>query len=119
MITQLILLGSLTITAYQARPQDTRPECKNNHECVTSIGENVNGLGCAVSQDLLKSGRVHYRDVLWIPGVGYRIVFDTMHPRIHNAIDVFVYDTVAERKIGVRHSTVYLIVRPSKTEIAR
>ena len=118
MIAQLILLGTLQVTAYQPRPQDTKPECVNRHFCETSIGENVNGLGCAVSQDLLASGKIHYRDVLWIPGIGYRIVFDTMHPRIHNAIDIFVYDTVAEKKIGIRHLKVWLVSHPAKTEIA-
>jgi len=114
MFIEAVLLGTMTITAYQAAPQYTRPECKNNHECVTSIGENVSELGVAVSQDLLASGRVHYRDVLWIPGIGYRIIFDTMHPRIHNAVDVFVYSRMEEKRIGIRHRKVWLINRPFK-----
>jgi 3D (Asp-Asp-Asp) domain-containing protein len=107
MIEKLILLGTLTVTSYRACPAQTRKECKNNHECTTSIGENVSELGVAVSPDLLASGRVHYRDVVYIPGFGFRIVNDTMNPRNHNAIDIFVYTKNEEKAIGVRHLQVY------------
>ena len=87
----------------------TRPGCKNNHDCVTSIGENVSELGVAVSPDLLATGRVHYRDVLFIDKIGYRIVNDTMAPKNHNAIDVFVYEKQEEKKFGVKHLRVWLL----------
>jgi 3D (Asp-Asp-Asp) domain-containing protein len=117
MTTELILLGLLTVTSYRATPAQTRPGCKNNHECTTSIGENVSGLGVAVSPDMLASGRVHYRDCLYLPGIGYRIVDDTTNQRLHNTVDVFVYDKAAEKKFGVKHLRVWLIPSP-KTEIA-
>jgi 3D (Asp-Asp-Asp) domain-containing protein len=117
MIIEAILLGTMTVTSYRATPAQTKPECKSNHECQTSIGENVSELGVAVSPDLLASGRVHYRDVVYIPGVGYRIVFDTTNRRLRNTVDVFVYEKNEEKRFGVRHLKVWLIQSP-KTEIA-
>jgi hypothetical protein len=105
----IVLLGTFTITAYQPRPQDTKPECVNRHFCETSIGENVSELGLAVSQDLLKSGKVHYHDVIIVEGFSPRIVFDTMNPRIHDAMDMFVYTRAEEHKIGIQHRKVWLI----------
>lgn len=65
--------------------------------------------GCAVSQDLLKSGRIHYGDSLFIPGFGYRIVNDTMNARIKMAVDLLVFTKEEEKKIGVRHLTIYIL----------
>jgi 3D (Asp-Asp-Asp) domain-containing protein len=109
MIAKTIALGLLTLTSYRATPAQTRPGCKNNHECVTSIGENVSELGVAVSPDLLANGVVHYHDVLYIPNIGFRIVNDTMASKNHKAIDVFVYTVNEERAFGVRKSNVFLI----------
>jgi 3D (Asp-Asp-Asp) domain-containing protein len=105
----IMLLGTMTITSYRAVPMQTKPECTSRYHCETSIGENVSELGCAVSQDLLKSGKVHYRDVLYIEGHGYRIVNDTMALKNHNAVDLFVYTKAEEHKIGVQHRKVWLI----------
>ncbi len=112
MLIEAVLIGTMTITSYRAVPAQTKPTCKSRDACHTSIDENVNELGCAVSQDLLASGKVHYHDVLWIPGAGYRIVFDTMHPRIHNSIDVFVYSRAEEVKFGVKHLRVWVVATP-------
>lgn len=109
MIAELILLGTLQATAYRATPAQTKPTCKDRHACETSIGENVSELGIAVSPDLLASGRVHYRDCLYIPGVGYRIVDDTTNKRLHNAVDVFVYEKNEEKAFGIRHLKVYVV----------
>lgn len=108
----LILLGSLTVTAYRPVAEQTKPECTNRDHCHTSIDENTNELGVAASQDLIKSGRLHYHDVIWIPGIGYRIVFDTMNARHKNSIDVFVYSKDEERKMGTRHLNVYRLTEP-------
>lgn len=112
MLIKMILLGTLTATSYRPIAAQTKPECTSRDHCRTSINENISELGVAVSQDLLANGQVHYRDVLWIPGVGYRIVFDTMHPRIHNTIDVFVYSAAEEKAFGVRHLKVWLVPQP-------
>jgi len=118
MLIEAILLSTMTITSYRAIPAQTKVACKNRDSCHTSIDENVNQLGCAVSQDLLVSGKIKYYDVLYIDGVGYRTVFDTMHKRIRNSIDVFVYTRDQEVKFGVKHRKVWLIQSP-KTEIAK
>lgn len=104
-----VLLGVLTITAYRPVPQQTKPSCTDRRHCETSIGENVSELGCAVSQDLLKSGKVHYRDIIIVEGFAPRIVFDTMNPRIHNAIDLFVYTKKEEHEVGIQHRRIWVI----------
>lgn len=108
---KLILLGTLTVTSYRAVPAQTKPECINRHHCETSIGENVSELGVAVSPDLLLSGRISYRQPVYIDGIGWRIVDDVMAAKNNNAIDVFVYTHAEEHAIGVRHTKVYTIQR--------
>jgi 3D (Asp-Asp-Asp) domain-containing protein len=119
MIAELVLLGTLTATSYRAVPEQTKPSCTNRHHCETSIGENVSELGVAVSPDLLASGRVHYRDCLYIPGVGFRIINDTTNSRLYNSVDIFVYEKSEEKRFGVRHLQVWLVVVMPKTKIAR
>ncbi|HWY35840.1 MAG TPA: hypothetical protein VNX68_14450 [Nitrosopumilaceae archaeon] len=119
MIAKLILLGTLTATSYRAVPEQTKPECTGRHNCETSIGENVSELGVAVSPDLLRSGRVHYRDCLYISGIGFRIVNDTTNSRLHNSVDLFVYEKNEEKAFGVRHLKVWVVGQPEETEIAK
>jgi len=114
MIAKLILLGTLTATSYRATPAQTKPECTGRHNCETSINENVSELGVAVSQDLLASGKVHYRDVLFIDGVGYRIVNDCTNARLRNHVDLFVYSRAEEKAFGVRHLKVWLVNTPER-----
>jgi 3D (Asp-Asp-Asp) domain-containing protein len=114
MIVKLILLGVLQATSYRAVPNQTKPECTSRNHCRTSIGENVSELGVAVSQDLLASGAIHYRDVLFIDGVGFRIVNDCLNARVHNAVDVFVYTQAEEKSFGVRHLQVWLVEQPQR-----
>lgn len=105
---KLILLGTLTVTSYRAVPAQTKPECTDRHHCETSTGENVSELGLAVSQDLLLSGKVKYGDIVCVSGYPCRIVFDTMAPKNHNAIDLFMYTKAEERAVGVRHLRVWV-----------
>lgn len=114
MLFKAVLLGVLTATSYRPVPAQTKPECTGRHHCETAIGENVSELGVAVSQDLLGSGAVHYRDVLFIDGVGYRIVNDCLNARFRNAIDVFVYTQDEEKAFGTKHLKVWLISKPIK-----
>ena len=116
MLIEAILLGTLTATSYRAVPAQTKPECTSRDHCRTAIDENVSELGIAVSQDLLASGKVHYRDVLFIDGLGPRIVNDCLNSRIHNSVDVFVYTRAEEKAFGVRHLKVWVL---TKTEIAK
>lgn len=110
---EAILISSFTmVTAYRAVPEQTKPECRGRYGCTTSIGENVSMLGAAVSQDLLASGKVRYRDVLFIPSVGYRIVNDCTNRRLRNTVDVFVYTWDQEKAVTPHRSPVYVIRTP-------
>lgn len=109
MTSTLVLLGLLQITSYQPIPAQTKPECKNRHQCETSIGDGITMYGAAVSQDFLKSGRLHYGDVIVIPGFGKRIVNDCMNARHKNSIDLLVFTRAQEKQVGVRHINVYRV----------
>lgn len=113
MMIEAILISSFTmVTAYRPVPEQTKPECRGRYGCTTSIGENVSMLGAAVSQDLLASGKVRYRDVLFIPSVGYRIVNDCTNRRLRNTVDVFVYTWDQEKAVTPHRSSVYVIRTP-------
>lgn len=104
MLIKLVLLGVLQVTSYRPVASQT-----DNSPTWTSIGDRTTMFGCAVSQDLLKSRKVRYGDVLYIEGYGYRVVNDTMNKRIHNAVDLLVITRAQEKRIGVRHVNVYLV----------
>ena len=108
MIAHLIAIA-VTVTSYRPVAEQTKPECTNRFHCTTSIDDGVTKFGVAVSQDLLKSGKVHYGDVLVIPGYGNRVVNDTMAPRHTNAIDLMVLTRDEEKAVGVRKLTIYLM----------
>lgn len=80
-----VLIGSLQITSYRSVPEQT-----DDSPFITSTGERVCKDGVAVSQDLLKSKRIKYGDWLYIEGIGFKRINDTMHPRHKNHIDVWV-----------------------------
>lgn len=107
----------MTVTSYRPTPAQTKPECKDRDHCYTSIGENVNELGLAVSQDLLRSGKVHYYDTLYIEGIGFRAVFDCMAYRHRNSVDLLVYTYAEEHRIGVRKLRVWKVMPPERKEI--
>ncbi len=109
MTSTLVLLGLLQITSYQPIPAQTKPECKNRHQCETSIGDGITMYGAAASQDLLKSGRLHYGDVIYIPGFGKRTINDCMNARHKNSIDLLVFTRAQEKMVGVRHINTYRV----------
>lgn len=80
-----VFVGNLTITSYRSVPEQT-----DDSPYLTSIGERVNNHGVAVSQDLLKSGVLHYGDLLYIDGQGFKTVNDTMNPRVMKHLDIWV-----------------------------
>lgn len=120
----IVLLGTMTVTSYQPIPAQTKPECKNRYQCTTSIDDGITQFGVAVSQDLLRSGKVKYGDVLNVPGFGLRVVNDCMGPtrcvkrneareciqRVAqlNAIDLMVFSYAEEKAVGVRKLPVTL-----------
>lgn len=105
----VVLIGTVTLTSYQPLPAQTKPSCLNRHQCETSIGDGITQFGAAVSQDLLKSGVVHYGDVLSIEGVGMRVVNDTMNKRHKKCVDLLVFSYAEEKKVGVQHRRVWVL----------
>ncbi len=106
-MTILAAALAVTLTAYQpiASQTDSSPTW-------TSEGDRTSKHGCAVSQDLLRSGRVKYGDVLFVPGYGYRVVNDTMNVRHHNRVDLLVFTRKEEQAVGEKRTTVYLLGVP-------
>lgn len=113
MMIELVLLGTLTVTSYQPIAAQTKPECQNRHNCETSIGDGITMYGAAVSQDLLKANKIHYGDIVYVPGFGYRVINDTMNARIKNSVDLLVFTKAEEKHVGVRHLKVYLMGEPN------
>lgn len=107
MLIKLILLGTMTLTSYRPIAEQT-----DSSPTYTSIGDRTTKFGCAVSQDMLKSGLVSYGDVLYIPGYGYRIVNDTMNARHRNHVDLLVNTHEEEKAVGVRHLQVFKVTQP-------
>lgn len=107
MIAELVLIGNLVVTAYQPIPAQTRDGCRGVHDCFTANGDVPTKYGVAVSQDLLKSGRLHYGEPIYVEGIGWKIVNDCMNARYKNRIDIMVWTHDAEKKIGTRHVRVY------------
>lgn len=66
-------LGSFTVTSYRSVPNQT-----DSSPFITSIGENTNEHGVAVSQDLLKRGLIRYGDLVYIENIGFKHVNDCM-----------------------------------------
>lgn len=83
----VLYLSTMAVTSYRSVPSQT-----DDSPNWTSIGEHVNNHGIAVSQDLLKrnGGPIDYGDLLYIDGVGFKFVNDTMNPRMKNHVDVWV-----------------------------
>lgn len=112
MSVSALLLGILVVTSYRPVPEQTKPSCTDRWHCSTSIDDGITKFGVAVSQDLLKSGRVHYGDILYVEGYGFRVVNDCMAPRHRNAIDLMVLTRAEEKAVGVRHQRVLVLGRP-------
>lgn len=109
MLIEAVLIGIMTVTSYRAIPEQTKPTCTGRHHCETSVGDNVSEAGVAVSQDLLRTGVVHYGDVLCVDGFGCRIVNDCMAARHHRRVDLFVYTKQEEKQIGTRQLRTWVI----------
>lgn len=109
MMSTLVLLGVLQVTSYQPIPAQTKPECRDRHHCETSIGDGITKFGVAVSQDYLKSGEVHYGDILYIEGYGFKVVNDTMNIRHTKAVDMLVFTRNEEKAVGFRRLKVWIL----------
>lgn len=111
MIVKLILLGTLIATAYRPVAWQTKPQCIDRDHCHTSIDDGVTKYGLAVSQDMLKDGRLHYGDVVYIEGYGWKVVNDCMNVRYKNSVDMMVFTKAEERAVGVRKLKVWVVQR--------
>ncbi len=58
---------------------------------------------------MLRDGRVHYGDVLYIEGYGPKVVNDCMNSRMRNAVDMWVATREEEKRVGVRKLKVWVI----------
>lgn len=116
-------IGTQIITSYQSIKAQT-----DDSPFITSIGERVHQDGVAVSQDQLcpagkgcrrnvkmfcNTSKVHYKDVVWIEDIGFKIVNDCMNERHRNRFDVWVKNYGEEyafdQRFGKRRLKVWLI----------
>ena len=114
LLLNIIFIGQLTITAYRSVPEQTKGKGHTKAECLyTSIGERVNIHGCAISRDLLSSGQIHYGDLIYIEGIGFKFVNDCMNQRHTNSLDIWVRFKNEEHKIwiGQRKRKVWVIIK--------
>lgn len=98
------LVGNLTVTSYRSIPAQT-----DSSPFITSIGERTHKNGVAVSQDLLKTGAVKYGDIIFVEGYGFKVVNDTMNPRIKNHVDMWVETYEQEKAVGVQKLSIYRV----------
>ena len=91
---ETVVLGVMLVTAYRSVPAQT-----DNSPFITSIGHSTHPFGCAVSPDLLATGKVKYGDFLIIEGVGGCVVNDITNSRHTNLIDKWVPDYQSEKAL--------------------
>lgn len=121
---EALTLGLLLTTGYQSEPRFT-----DNTPFHTSIGEKVHPHGIAASQDLLCPAslfkdlrikrhkaetchlkhKLHYHDLLWVEGVGFKILNDTMNKRHRNHVDVWCASHEQEKKLKPQKRKVLLV----------
>jgi 3D (Asp-Asp-Asp) domain-containing protein len=104
LVMAAVLVGNLQITSYRSLENQT-----DQSPWITSIGERVNNHGVAVSQDLLRDGRLKYGDIIFIEGFGFKVVNDCMNPRLKNAVDIWVATKQEEHRVGVRNLKVWKV----------
>lgn len=93
-------LGNFYGTSYRSVPNQT-----DSSPNFTSTGEHVCSHGIAVSQDLLENngGPIEYGDVVYIEGLGFKVVNDTMNKRHKNSFDVWVATYKEEKAFDQRY----------------
>lgn len=99
LVLHTVFIGRLVATSYRSVPRQTKP-CPG---CFyTSIGERVCRDGVAVSQDMLRDGRVKYGDWLFIRGIGLKRVNDCMNARWKNRVDIWLETYEQEKAFDKR-----------------
>lgn len=106
LILATVLIGQMTITSYRSVPSQT-----DSSPYYTSIGERVSPHGVAVSRDLLKrwGGPLDYGDLIYVEGIGFKVVNDCMAARHKNSVDIWVESYPEEKAIGVRKGCIWII----------
>lgn len=122
-----LISSNCTVTSYQSKKNQT-----DNSPFHTSIGEKTGTHVVAASKDLLcprakiltgpnrfilcqrgllcpDKDKLHYKDWIWIEGIGFKQILDIMHPRHRNHIDVWVRSDEEEKKFGIKKLRVYFI----------
>ena len=118
-----MLLGQMQVTSYQSIRSQT-----DGSPNFTSIGDRTHRGGVAVSQDLLcpvgkhctrnvsmfcKPEKLHYRDYIYIQGLGIFEVNDCMNKRYKNRLDVWVASQAEEKAFHSKYKnksfSVYLL----------
>ncbi len=106
-------LGEFYVTAYRSLSKYT-----DNSPYWSSIGVRTNPWMVAVSPDWLKDKRLNYHDVVFIAGVGFKVVGDCMNSRHKNRFDVWVASYAEEKdfdkKFRGKKLKVYVIRRQIK-----
>ena len=110
-----IFLGNLQITSYRSVPEQT-----DSSPFIAADGHHVHPYGVAVSRDLHQrwGGPLKFGDVLYVEGVGFKVVNDTMNKRHRTAIDVWVKrlkdEQAFHKKWKGKKTSVWLIKRGEK-----
>jgi len=105
-----VFIGNMSLTAYQPLTVQT-----DSTPCTPADGRFVHMDGVAISRDLHKKwgGPLKFGDVLYIEGVGIKIVNDVMHAKHMNHLDVFVWTQEEEayywKKFGKRTVKVWKV----------
>lgn len=88
----------------------------------TATGEKTCGHGIAISGDLLRKygGPLEYGDVVYIEGIGFKIVNDTMNPRLKQRFDVWVATYKEEKEFDrlYRNKKFKMWIVKSKLEVS-
>ena len=122
-----LISSNCVVTSYQSKKSQT-----DDSPFHTSIGERTGTHVVAASKDLLCSrakiltnnkgfilckrgllcpnvNKLHYKDWIWIEGIGFKQILDIMHPRHKNHFDVWVRSQEEEARFGVKKLRVYFI----------
>lgn len=100
LILSVVLIGHFIGTSYRSVPNQT-----DDTPNYTATGEHVCAHGIAISQDLLKhnGGPLEFGDIVYIEGLGFKIVNDTMNKRHKNRFDVWVATYKEEKEFDQKY----------------
>lgn len=89
-----VLLGNVQITSYRSVPSQT-----DSDPFITASGSYVHPNGVALSRDLLSrwGGSVNYGDIVYVEGIGFKVVNDCLAAKHKQWIDIWVPNLEAEK----------------------